>query len=139
MRRLALVGAVALLLATVASTLAAGTDQTWNATISGKVTGKATLALPASQSSATAILYLYRMKTGTKVTAELRAATCSQTGSLIAPMPSFTTTSGGTWRDRLVSSGAGLRNLKAALAKDSPISVRGTVGSQKFCAEFALQ
>ena len=137
MRRLALVGAVALLLATVASALAAGTDRTWNATISGNVSGKATLTLPASQSSVSAVLYLYRLKTNTKITAELRAATCGQTGSPIASMPSFTATSGGTWRDRFVSSGAGLRNLKAALAKEGPMSIRGTVGSQKFCAEFA--
>ncbi len=136
MRRLALIGAAVLLLVTATTTLAAGIDQTWSASMSAPVSGKATLRLPAGGTPATAILYLYRMKAGTDVTAELRASSCSQTGRLILRLPAFTATSGGTWRDRLVSSGLGLRNLKTALAKDSPLSIHGTVGGKTFCADF---
>ncbi len=137
MRRTALIGAAILLVASVSPLLAAGADRTWNAAISGAgISGRATLTLPAGERSATAILYLNKMRSGTAVSAQLRSGACGETGSLIARLPTFTTTSGGTWHDRGIYVGEGLRNLKKAVAAGATITIRATVGSRSACAAF---
>lgn len=138
MKRIAILGALALLLASTPVTLAAGTDQQWSVTLaSGGVSGKATLTLPVDGRSATAILWLNRLRTGTKVTAELRSGACAGTGTLIAGFPSFTTTLGGTWRDRLIMTRGALSMLKSALSKEQTLSVRTVVGGRRICVDLA--
>jgi hypothetical protein len=138
MKRLAIVAAGFLLVATASIASAAGSERTWDATIaSGGVSGRSALTLASDGRSAMDILWLDRMRTGVSVTAEVRAGACGTTGTHITSLPSFTTTSGGTWRDRWQFGGRDLRALKAALAKDLPITIRTRVGSRSACAEYA--
>jgi len=138
MKRIALLGAISLLAAFTPATLAAGTTGWWTTALaSGGITGTSTLTLAINDRSATAIVWLNRLRTGSGVTADLRAGACDTTGTRVTSMPAFTTTSGGTWRQRWIFSGRDLRALRSALAKGQPITLRATVGSRSACAQYS--
>ena len=139
MKRIAILGAVCLLIASASVTLAAGTGGQWNATLaSGGISGTSTLTLAGNGRSATDIVWFKGLLTGTQVTGEVRAGACGTPGTHITTLLPFTTTSGGTWRDRWIFVGRDLGALKAALAKGTSITIRTTVGSRSACAPYSV-
>ena len=139
MKRIAIIGAVCLLIVSASVTLAAGTAGQWTTTpAGGGISGTSTLSVASNGRSATDVVWLNKLRTDIHVTAEIRAGACGTKGTHITSMPTFTTTSGGTWRDRWIFGGRDLRVLKSALAQSQPITVRTTVGSRSACAPYSV-
>ena len=109
--------------------------RTWRAAISGAgVSGRASLTVPATGRATTAFS-LYRLKTGVSVSARIVAgAACAVTATTVTRLPGYTTTSGGTWRQRWVFDGAGLVRLRSATRSGTPLWFQVSAGGGRVCA-----
>jgi hypothetical protein len=112
----------------------ASAGRSWAATISGTgLPGRASLTVPAT-GWATAAFSLYHLKTGVPVTARILAgAACDATAATIKTLPGYTTTIGGTWRQRWVFGGAGLVRLRSAIRSGTPLWFDVRVGGGRVC------
>ena len=111
------------------------TARSWAATISGAgLSGRASLTVP-TRGWASAIYWLYRLKAGVAVSARVVAgATCDATAATtIKRLPGYTTTSGGTWRQRWVFDGAGLVRLRAAIRRGTALWFDVSAGGSRVC------
>jgi Tol biopolymer transport system component len=109
----------------------------WTATIFGAgLSGRASLAVP-TRGWATAIYSLYRLKAGVAVSGRVVAgATCDVTATTIKRLPGYTTTIGGTWRQRWVFDGAGLVRLRSAIRRGTPLWFDVSAGRSRVCTRF---
>jgi hypothetical protein len=74
------------------------------------------------------------MKTGVSVSARIVAgAACDATTTTIKTLPGYTTTVGGTWRQRWVFDGAGLVRLRSAIRSGTPLWFDVRVGGSRVC------
>src|SRR3990172_728097 len=108
--------------------------RSWAATISGAgLSGRASLTVP-TRGWASAIYWLYRLKAGVAVSARIVAgASCDATATTIKRLPGYTTTSGGTWRQRWVFDGASLVRLRAAIRRGTPLWFDVSAGGSRLC------
>lgn len=110
-------------------------SRSWWAAISGAgVSGRASVTVPATGRATTAFS-LYRLKTGVSVSARIVAgAACDATATTITRLPGYTTSSGGTWRQRWVFDGAGLVRLRSAARSGTPLWFHVSAGGIRMCA-----
>jgi hypothetical protein len=109
-----------------------------SATISGSgLSGEASLVVPA-RGRATAAFSLDRLKPDVSVSARIVAgAACDATARTITSPPGYTTTEGGTWRQRWVFDGTDLIWLRARIRANTPLWFQvGTSGSHT-CARLS--
>ena len=113
--------------------------RSWAAAISGAgLPGKASLTLPA-EGRATTIFWLYRMESGVRVSVRIVAGTaCDATAATITRLPGYTTTSGGTWRERWVFDGSRLQRLRTAARRGTPLWFEVRSGRHRTCSELTL-
>ncbi len=97
------------------------------------ISGTASLDLSPAGTGGTSVLTLAQMTRGTTVSSELRADDCLTTGPLLVAPPPFTTTSGGTYRQRWVFT-VHSSSARRAIAAGSTMSIRVTVGDRTACA-----
>jgi len=119
-------------------TPAAVSSSSWTAAISGAgVSGRASLTVPAT-GRATAAFSLYHLKKGVSVAARIVAgAACSASATTISKAPGYTTTVGGTWRQRWAFAGAGLVRLRSAIRSGTPLWFDVKVGGSRVCTRLA--
>ena len=126
MRRLALIGAMGLLLLSAVPTFAATGNSVWRTTLnSGAIHGGATLAELANGKAASLAVKLYDVKPSTKVTVTLYAGT-NGTGTVIAVRLTFKAPAAGPATHRFWLTTAELKALKADIAKKDSFSVSVT-------------
>ena len=102
----------------------------------GVIEGNATLALAADGAGGESIVSLRALDPGVTVTSAIQAAACGTDGPIVASPPVFTTTLGGTHRQRWTFT-IHAPDARAAIAAGAPLSIRLSVGSAATCAMFA--
>jgi hypothetical protein len=81
------------------------------------------------------VFTLYHLRTGTSVTARILAGSaCDATATTIKWLPGYTTTIGGTWRQRWIFDGAALVRLRSAIRQGTPLWFAVSVGGHRACA-----
>ncbi len=139
MRRLALLGAVALLVLSVSSTLAASANTLYRARVSGGgMVGGSSVTLLANGRSATFSLKVYHTKPATTVTATLNAGACGTATTAIAKLPGVKAPASGTAVEWVRLTKAEFATLKADLAKHDKLSVKVVDGTKSACGNYAL-
>lgn len=139
MRRLAIIGALGLLMVTSSVTSAATANSDWSAHLKvGAMTGGSTLVEVAGGTRATVSVKLYGVKPGALVTLRLDEGKCPSTAA-VASRLSFRAPASGPAVHRFKLTTAELSTLKADIARKDAFSVSASAGTATGCGNYAAR
>ena len=138
MRRLAIIGAVVLTLATATSVFAASNSDVWraHAAASGMTSGS-TITMTVDGKRGSVAYVANHAKTGTTVNARIVVAACGKSGVTWFTFSPAKTGATGTDRAYHSLTARQLAALKAATAKKETLSFRIAAGKTSTCGNFA--